>query len=125
LSNNKEINWQEVAEETAENLGWKLHKWENFQDAYWVGSHKDGWEPVMSYQIYAKPDSLLSVIFSWPTFCLMLQKAEKMGYVFNVLDRVLGFDSAKHETGMKNYQEHGHIKACAMAFNEIFKKEGE
>lgn len=68
--------------------------------------------------------------YTWPIFGLMVEKAEEMGWVFVINNRILYFEKPAWGrysqlpdcTKKFNIRTYGHIKACALAFNEIFKE---
>lgn len=104
-----EINWQEVAEEVAGNLDYIMRDGE-FEDVYYIGyTHM----------------SIPFKFFSWKTFGLMVEKAEEMGWFLVCGKNGLAFikDEPDAPAIISDFQtlEQGHIKACALAFNEIFR----
>ncbi len=68
--------------------------------------------------------------FDWPTFGLMVEKAGSMGWLLEMEgepccqgpeEYTLYFDQPTEHINTEDYsiEEHGHIKACALAFIEI------
>lgn len=113
---------KELAEKVAEKLGFN-----KFSGGYMWWSHAmEGNEGVE--------------IFSWQTFGLMVEKAESMDFILHltsharfrdepkvrVVKKQDGFHPQKiYETKAFSVKEHGHIKACALAFVEINMEDSE
>ena len=61
-------------------------------------------------------------IFSWPTFGLMVENAERRGWYLNkICDQYSfkRFEADYKHTSLYMANEHGHIMACALAYVEI------
>ncbi len=105
-----DINWQEVAEETAENLDLKVmlinHVLVVIEKEY-----EDG------------PPTIKFPVISWPTFGLIVEKAAEMGWGLCSNCFGISFQKEKVFTELHFYAEDGHIKGACVAFNEIFKME--
>ncbi len=129
-----EINWHEVAEETAKNLGWNF-QWKGRKSQEWgsglgpMCDHENSFvDDCYVEHLMSAHKAWLAVpshIFSWPTFGLIVEKAEEMGWCFMSNGKDFSFQRDKLCTNHFFYSEYGHIKAVCLAFNEIFKMEGE
>ena len=103
---------KELAEKVAEKLGLS---W------YQAGDN--------SYQIYMKGNMTSQPLFSWPTFGLMVEKAEEMGWKINWVADNISFSkndgeflaTSQYLTGEKSSDSP--IKACCLAFLGIFENE--
>ena len=112
---------EKLAEKVAEKLGWDHSPSKK-------GS-LDHWKKDIKKCDYFRSEYLQTEIFSWPTFGLMIEKAESMNYCIRVWDTTISFilDCAQDKrdrlpTYAYSWKEHGHIKACALAFVEINKE---
>lgn len=111
---------QEIAEETARNLGWELTGAIPYgltvEELVWVDT-EDGLHSCEHIEIE---------VFSWATFGLIIEKAAEVKYqlLINQLGvyfhrPIFGNLATTHTCSIK---DHGYIKAVCLAFNEIFKK---
>jgi hypothetical protein len=106
---------KELAEKVAEKLGWHFDT-ERKAYARFIDGQFDGW--ICSYL------DLEERIFSWPTFGLMVEDAERRGWCVVIYggDRIEfhRMNAKEHTiTTAYDYTRHGHIKACALAYVEI------
>ena len=122
---------RELAEKVAERLGWEL-----VGNTYNYKEDHPDWHPEVNFvraqfdqmSISITPDNLNSEIFSWPTFGLIIEDAEKRGWRILWDTAVIQFHNNRQEDdpdyiGTMEYftTEHGIIKATALAFLETFK----
>jgi len=94
---------KKLAEKVAEKLGWRTYTWQE--------------------QCYVPEIKGFCVIDfkDWRIFGLMVEKAESMGWDFQCKQGLIYFIDWKTVSAgfPRETKEHGHIKACAMAFIEI------
>ena len=108
---------KELAEKVAESLGWVKdgnvwNKWESstHSSTKWL-------EPLEG------KGGIETVVFSWPTFGLIIEKAEEMGWELIITEGKLYF-SKDSEKGWEvtcpfDIKEHGYCKVIALAFLEV------
>lgn len=130
-----ETNWQEVAEETARNLGWYLKKATKYEcnecrtnitgeEVYWAKDTAGGSEGITSEYW-----PIERIVFRWETVGQMVEKAEEMGWQILINQLGIYFHLMRTPKPLTTHtysiKEHGHVKAACLAFNEIFKMKGE
>ena len=136
MTTKTEMNWQEVAEETARNLGWEFRSWAPYGgDENWVRPSHGHWAPLfLEFDPESSGDSRDHIeyyVFCWKTFGEIVEKAEEMGWDFEWKEYLFSFvipgDEYDHveekRTRMYSAFSNKKIKAACLAFNEIFKME--
>ena len=108
---------KELAEKIAGHFGYKL-----VSDCWWEKlEERPNSNKIPDYE-------LEEYIFSWPTFGLIIEKAEEMGWHFYCDAGLCGFQNQIYPTegirytDMHSTEKHRHVKATALAFLEIFDK---
>ena len=112
---------KELAEKVAEKLGW----YHNVEEGDWTSCGE-----IVGYD--EGEADLKDMIFDWPTFGLMVEKADKIGWKLN-MDRhgaTFGVTCKDPSVFIKNtvtysINEYGFIKAVCLAFIEIPEIENE
>jgi len=102
---------KELAEKVALKLGWILN------------NNKTRWIDDNGF-LKSSANKLSENIFSWPTFGLIVEKAESMGWGIQMgnfiwFERLVNNSYYDHTQKDFSIKEHGHIKACCLAFCEI------
>lgn len=104
------MNDRELAEKVAEKLGWIVVSGDSPFGKCWHDENGD--------------HQFEDDFFSWHTFGLMVEDAERRGWLMVCSGGSIYFDACDsvgcyRETDHYLFKEHGHIKACALAYVEI------
>jgi hypothetical protein len=95
-----------------------------------IGQHKETKNWIMYTPFPSEGEEYKEEhVFSWPTFGLMIEKADERGWELCIKDQYVFFGiplealederDYKQETNEYSIVQHGHIRACALAFIEV------